>query len=887
MSENNINDIFPGIKAFVFDNSNDFIVIADAETGKFIEVNNSSVEKSGYSREELLNLSISDIDPGLASKSAWKDFKDKLAASKKHIFEGTLKTKSGTIIPVEVNSSLVEANGHSYIIGIARNISKRKITERQMRIFMEVADNANYGVALLDLKGNIEYSNRYFAESHGFLADEILTRNIADICRGSRTMKTSELFAYTVKNGMLDPVELIHVRKDGAFFPALVSGVLVHDEKGDPLYVACTSIDITKRVLDEIKIRESSELHKTLIESAPDAIYALDSEGKYLSVNPAAAAYFGKSPAEMVGRNISDFYPEQMASRMVQNIKNVMESDESISLYNVPYPTGMGTFIFDTTLSPINSSDGTAEYVLGISRNMTARFTAIEGLKNSEERLRNIFSASPDFIIQTNSELCVGDANDTFLEWIGMEKEDILGISMHEFTSPSTRFRLGDAAKKLAEEQTVRGLETTFINKEGATCQVELNCARMTGKNNNFEFIFIGRDITDKIVAEEEMKGLREQLVHSQKMEAVGKLAGGIAHDFNNLLSVIRGNADIALSRLQKDSDSSEYLVKSMKAMDKARELTTNLLTFSRKEKPKMIPVSAMSLLNDTINLVERSLPKSVKIKFVEKQDCCRIEADVNQLQQAFLNIIINAADAMPDGGVIDISTSCEQVEHNNPVTAPGLSPGSYCVIRIQDNGTGIPQSIINKVMEPFFTTKEPGKGTGLGLSITHSIITEHKGEVVISSIPGEGTTISLYLPSLSDSDVEKCELANAQDTTGKVVYIVDDDEDFADMISDALDISGFRPLAAPQGISGIETFRKLKDDIDIVLIDIQMPDMDGEKYLEKILEIKPGMKAVLCSGMKPRGTAEKILKDNRCGFIQKPFNINELCAAINKELLR
>lgn len=887
MIENNDSNILSSLKDFVFNNSSDFIVIADAETGRFLEANPSALEKSGYSREELLALTISDIDPALASLENWTKFKEILIKKNHLLFEGSLKSKNGSLLPVEVNASRVEKQGYSYIIAIARDITTRKSTEKEMRIFMEIADNANYGVALMDMDGKIIYSNRYFSDVHGYEPDEILNNNIMKLCKGTSSMSPTEIFNMAVRDGKYEPMEMVHVRKDGDCFPALASGVIVHDENGNPQYLACTSIDITNRVLDEMKLKESSELHKTLVESAPDAIYSLDADGTYLSLNPAAAAYFGKAPSEMVGKNIKNFYPEPVAERMIQNITNIINSGESLSLYNIPYPTAVGTFIFDTTLSPINNSDGIGEYVIGISRNMTARFTAIEGLKNSEERLRNIFSASPEFIILTDTKFQIKDANETFLEWAGIEREDILGTNMLDFTGHASRFRLGDAVKKMSESGTVKGLSALFSNSAGVTCGVELNCTTMSPNGKEVEFLFIGRDISERLRSEEEKEALREQLLHSQKMEAVGTLAGGIAHDFNNLLSVIRGNADISLLRLTGNKESSDYLKKSIKAMDKARELTSNLLTFSRKEKPRMITVPILSVISETISLLDRTVPKNIKINFNDKLDSSRIEADVNQLQQALLNILINAIDAMPDGGTIDISSHCEFIEQNNPVTAPGLNPGNYCVVKIADTGTGIPQYIINKVMEPFFTTKAPGKGTGLGLSITHSIISNHKGEVVISSKDGEGTTISLYLPSLSESEVENSLLVQEQETTGKVIYIVDDDADFADMISDALDISGFKPLVAPLGIEGIETFRKLKDEIDLILIDIQMPEMNGEQYLEKIFEIKPETKALLCSGMRPVGKGESLLSECKCGFIQKPFNINELCDSIVKELKR
>jgi len=390
--------------------------------------------------------------------------------------------------------------------------------------------------------------------------------------------------------------------------------------------------------------------------------------------------------------------------------------------------------------------------------------------------------------------------------------------------------------------------------------------------------------VIDKKRADEEMASLRGQLIQSQKMEAIGRMAGGLAHDFNNMLAVILGNASLALEDLEPDAPHYDELSEITAAAKRSRELILKLLTFTRNDKlnPRILPPAA--ILDDLLAMLRRGMPKNVVIYSDYHQKLDPITVDATQLQQALLNVCTNACDAMPAGGILTIGARNRSVSRNS---APGLAPGKYCEITITDTGHGIPQSIFDKIFDPFFTTKGVGQGTGLGLAISRGIITNHGGRISVNSGPGGGAQFRILLPSAERAAPRAAAPTRTRALSvqggAETVLVVDDEPGVLDLAVKILSHAGYHVLSAANGRDAVDIVRNDPQAVDVMVLDIIMPGMDGEQVFHAVRAIRPDMRIILSSGYSRQGAAETMLKAGALAFTQKPYTMQELCGAVRE----
>ncbi|MFH1538788.1 MAG: ATP-binding protein [bacterium] len=395
----------------------------------------------------------------------------------------------------------------------------------------------------------------------------------------------------------------------------------------------------------------------------------------------------------------------------------------------------------------------------------------------------------------------------------------------------------------------------------------------------------VGKSIVEREQIEEEREAIARQLLQSQKMEAIGQLAGGMAHDFNNMLTVIMGNANLALTEVEDGDPGHVEFKEIMNASERARDMTMKLLTFARKEKIDVRTIKISRLLNELKAMLERTFPKKIKIKTELREDL-PVSVDATQIQQALLNICNNSRDAMPDGGTLTIECADTILDDEQRGKYADVKPGCYCVIQISDTGHGIPKEMLQKVIEPFFTTKGPGKGTGLGLSVTFGIIKSHNGMIRICSEQGQGTTVKVYLPVADDAErEEKKEVADEIRRGDETILLVDDEKPVLDIAGRLLAKVGYTVIAADGGSKAVELYRNRSKEIALVVLDMIMPEMDGGDVYRALREINPDVKVVLSSGYSINGQAGKLMTEGIRSFVQKPFTMSALCGTIRHVL--
>ena len=421
------------------------------------------------------------------------------------------------------------------------------------------------------------------------------------------------------------------------------------------------------------------------------------------------------------------------------------------------------------------------------------------------------------------------------------------------------------------------GISSQRYTKRGELVDVSISIATFVDDAGRpAGSVHILRNVTER-------KKLEAQLQQAQKLEAIGTLAGGIAHDFNNLLMGIQGNVSLVIMDLPPSSPWHERLRGIESQVQSGARLTSQLLGYARKGRYQVQPIDLNRLLTETSETFGRTR-KNVTVRRELEHDLLVVEADRGQMEQVLLNLFVNAADAMPDGGNLILKTSiADHRAMQGKLYTP--EPGNYAMIRVTDTGMGMYKKTVERIFDPFFTTKERGRGTGLGLASAYGIIKGHGGYIDVESKRGQGSTFSIFLPiSEKIIDVSAKYSPELNKQTGTIL-LVDDEDIILDVGRSLLELIGYRVLTARDGKEAVEVYRKDQEEIDLVLLDIVMPNMGGGQAYDRLKEINPGVKVLLLSGYSIDGEAKQILERGCNGFIQKPFTMKELYTKMTEVL--
>ncbi len=499
-------------------------------------------------------------------------------------------------------------------------------------------------------------------------------------------------------------------------------------------------------------------------------------------------------------------------------------------------------------------------------------------LAKSEIMLKALFENANDGIIIMNKNGTILNANQRAGEMHGFEKNAIIGMNIELL-----EVEKNDSIFRERMERALNGdsllFETQHYKKDGNKISLEVSTKAVEVEGNMLIQSF-HRDITEK-------KELQARLFQSQKMDSIGTLAGGIAHDFNNILSGILGHVEL----IRMENELSERIIKRLNIIEntgrRAGVMVSKLLGFSRRSSCEILPFNFNDAVENTIKLLERVVDKKISIKMDLNGDLPLIEGDVNQVEQLIMNLIVNARDAMRDEGIISIVTRCVEAKRGSPGIPVYVPDGRYVLLRVSDTGCGMSEEITSKIFDPFFTTKERGKGTGLGLSMVYGIVKEHKGYINVESRVGQGSVFDIYIPASDKrTQVKKRHLPTIS-KGHETILAVDDEEDTLSFIKDALELHGYKVLAADNPISALDIFKTFPEKIALVITDIVMPLMNGKQLIEDIKVIKPNAKILAISGYgKHVIDGVNLREDIRAdGFLQKPFESSYLRSLVRKIL--
>jgi len=622
----------------------------------------------------------------------------------------------------------------------------------------------------------------------------------------------------------------------------------------------------------ERKLVERKKLFFTTLRSINDAVVVTDNDSKIQFLNPVAEKLAG----------ISDQNANGMLYSSLFKLENLTINDKFSDFANRcrRLKTKENTLLVEEKIAPLLDETDTRSGNVIVLHDVTEQIQAEEDLKTNEEKYRRFFEEDLSGNFVTDNSGVIEDCNSSFVRLLGYSNRDnLIGVNINEFFDNKEDADL--LWERLYEEGSIRLFETAFRSAKGKPLTVLANIIAQVNKDNS-----IG-EVKGYVLDTTERKHLEEQLRQSQKMEAIGRLAGGIAHDFNNLLTVIMGYSNIVLEGMQEDSQWYGDIIGIQNAVKKAVTLTRQLLAFSRHQvlKPEIVDIN--KLIEDMKKMIRRLITENIDMHAYLDADKTNIKVDPGQLEQVIINLVVNAKDAMPEGGTLIIQTENIQVEKQRPLIISELPPGQYVVMTMRDNGQGMDSTLIEKIFDPFFTTKEKGKGTGLGLSTVYGIVQQSNGYIDVETEKGKGTAFHLYFPLSSEVIAAKKPEKSLMgvDNGNEMILVVEDEDAVRKFITKILYQKGFEVLEAKNGGEAILLCEEHKNDIQLVLSDVVMPFMDGGKLVDRLTQIQPDLKVILMSGY-PDGTiSEKQPGTQDFIFMQKPFEPETLLNNIRKAL--
>ncbi|MCX6135366.1 MAG: PAS domain S-box protein [Ignavibacteriales bacterium] len=635
------------------------------------------------------------------------------------------------------------------------------------------------------------------------------------------------------------------------------------------------------------KLEAEVRIWSRAVEQSPVSIVITDITGRIEYVNPRFTQASGYTLSEVVGRNPrilkSGNLPEATYKQLWESITSGVEWRGEL----LNKTKSGDTFWEFVTISPLREASGQITHFLGIKEDITKRKRIDEALRISEENLRVIFNSVYDAIFIHELNGTVIDVNEKGLRMFGVTKDQALTLSMKDDLSSKENV-LEDLPNYW--KKAVLG-DTQFFEwkarrpADDVTFDVEIFLRRLTLRGREAILAAV-RDVTDR-------KRMQQQLFRAQRIDSISTVVGSIAHEFNNTLNNVLGFSNLIRKYIQDQTKVAKYSAAIEQSVMRSADLGNRLLAFARESKKESAPIDVGSLISELIVMSEKTLGPSITIEKKIEPQLMRVVGDSHELSQALLNLLVNAKEAIA-AREDPKSPGSIFVAADNSVVSENLAPklmlpaGSPCIVlRISDNGTGIPEDILERIFDPFFTTKERGRGAGLGLSIVFSTVRSHRGTITVDSEVGRGATFQIYIPALDPKKIQDDRIEGLLKSKKGVetILLVDDEAAMREIGTDILEGSGFKVLTASDGLEAVDIYRKKSKEISLVILDLVMPKMDGGQTFLELKKINPKVKSIFCTGFASDAIITQLLAEENIPAVQKPFRQEEFLHIVQETL--
>ena len=848
------------------------ITLSELETGRFLDVNEKFLEVSGFAREEVVGRTA--IEIGWISEEQRARMRESMR-ERGRVFgmELSLRRKDNREVLCLYDGEMITVGGMRRLLSIAQDITERKRAEEELREkenrYRMLFEAANDGIFIQDSTG-FRDCNQRGAEMYGLPKEQLIGRSPAEFApeRQPDGRLSAEVAAEKIQgalNGVPQVFEWQPLRADGTPFDVEIT--LSRLELGGSAYLQAIVRDITERKRVQEALRKSEKMLKTIIDAEPECVKLLDENANLIMMNRAGLDMLEVASLDQIrGQCVCPLVTSEYRQEFLDLTKRVFQGGSGTLMFEMVGLKGRHLWM-ETHAVPLRNEKDEIVAVLGVTRDITERKRAGEALRLSEARFRAIIeNASVGILVADIETKKFRYANPQICRLLGYSEQDFRSLTVMDLVIPEEQ--TGSIAGFQAHvEGKLNVTERTLRRKDGSSVRMSINSVSMVFDGLPCLVGFFA-DITEKQLLEEER-------LKAQKLESIGTLAGGIAHDFNNLLQGIFGYISMAKLTIDQREKSLAMLVLAEKALHQSVNLTSQLLTFSKGGKPVKKAVDLRPVIEDAVKFALSGSRVSYDLSFGD--DLCAVDADEGQIGQVVQNIVLNAEQAMPLGGRIEIAA--RNVPRILAAGLPFAAPDGLVEIVVRDQGTGIPPEHLPRIFDPYFTTKE--KGSGLGLATSYAIVRNHGGMITVSSDLGKGSTFNVILPasSLAPEAPRRGE-APRRARRGRVLVM--DDEDVVRQVAEVLLRElGHETEFAEHGDSAIEKYRRAKAEgrpFDVVILDLTIRGgKGGAETLRELLEIDPGVKAVVSSGYSDDEVVATYRQHGFCSFLKKPYNMQEL----------
>jgi two-component system cell cycle sensor histidine kinase/response regulator CckA len=857
----------------LIDQSNDSIEVVDPRTGHFLDFNERAAQRLGYSREEMLSLTLADIEVREGGESSMSDHPDETRRDGFRIVEGRHRRKDGTTFPIEANVQYIDLN-RGYLVAVVRDITERLRENEQLarnqallRVALRVSRMGAWKVDLPEctLKWSDETASLHdelpgfsptVAEAMNYYTPE--SRNVIRLA-----------FESCVREGTSFDLEAQINTAKGRRLSVRAIGEAVREADGRIVQVqgACQDIESVKQA--EELIRASEERFRLLAQVSTDAIWHWDALSNQCWWSEGSGIPFGYGDQSFSLESWTNYIHLDDSTRVVNSLRDFIEGDSEVWSNEYRFRCHDNTFVYVSARAHMSRD------IAGKPLRMVGGLTDVTQRKSSEERLTEqaaLLDISRDAILVNNMDGLIIYWNKGAELTYGWTAQEALGRESAQLLSKNP-IKLREAFEVLMAKDEWRG-ELIKRTKDGRELTVEARWTLVRDiKNRPKSILSIDTDITEK-------KRLEAAFMRAQRMESIGTLAGGIAHDLNNILAPIVMSLD--LLKTPYDSPKTSKILQTIEVSAKrGADIVRQVLSFARGLEGQRIGIEPQHLLKDLEDIIRDTFPKDIRLEFSILGTPWAILGDPTQIHQVLLNLCVNARDAMPSGGDLALSVENCLLDEHYAAMHSEAKPGRYVKIRVTDSGMGIPPKLIDKIFEPFFTTKELNKGTGLGLSTVSAIVKSHGGIIDVYSDLGKGAAFTVFLPAIEVSPKgQRAELANLPRGKGETILVVDDETAILTITSQTLEAFGYDVLTAADGADALALYLQHRDKVAVVLTDMMMPLMDGAALVRALKRINPAIKIVTASGLNVDAETGERTADFQHS-LSKPYTAGTMLKAI------
>ena len=996
----------------LFDDHAAVKLVIDPATGNIIKANHAAAAYYGWSREQLAQMKIQDINI-MPPEIIQDEMKNASSAQRIH-FEFRHRLADGSIRDVEVFSSMIKMEGRDYLHSIVHDITERKLAEENLSTALQHLnahmDNSPLAVIEFDPMFRVIRWSKEAERVFGWTAEEVEGKAINEL---RWVYNEDDVLVQQESSGLFSGERRRsknvnrNYRKDGSIIWCEWYDSAIYDTQGNIVSILSLVLDITERKQAEEALRESEEKYRKLFDTTPVGTGISTLEGKVLTMNRSMQEITGYTEDEYRGAVLNTYAnPEDR-----EHVMEILRTQGRVRDMEVELVRRDGTH-YDSLVNLDQVNMGGETVLVTTVRDITKRKQAEKALRESEETLRSVFKATPIGVTFNKGRRLIS-VNDSMCEIIGYTERELIGTDARIFFFTQEEYEeVGRTLYPQAIKDGRGSVETRMRRKDGSAVHVILTAGILHADNPSHGFVVTVNDITDRKKAEEalyesekkfaqlveqspiaievynsdglllnvnrayenlwnirketvigkfnilkhqiprnqnvfdyierafrgeklqlplsehdpnitgdfpaarkrfvqpyiypiinergvishvvlinidvtEQERLEQQLLQAQKMETIGRLAGGVAHDFNNILTVINANAEMALMFMEQTDQHYEAFEEIRKSGERAANLTRQLLAFSRRQiiEPRVINLNQTLMEMD--KMFRRLIGEHIELITLPEESVWQVKVDPGQIEQVLINLVVNARDAMPDGGKLIIETHNVVLDEEFTNSHQDTIPGNYVMFAVSDTGIGMNAETLSHLFEPFFTTKPKGSGTGLGLSTCYGIVKQNKGGIWIYSEPARGTSVKVYLPAIEET-TQNMEVHTIQEIFPpgtETVLVVEDDRGIRTMINRQLTTSGYRVLTASNGDEALSLVGKHPEPIQLLITDVIMPLMGGKELADRLAVIYPGLRILFMSGYTDNSIVHHGVIEPGIKFIQKPFSMVDFMRKIREVL--